>query len=90
MSTSCESADTLLGMDDAVSEWVIGVHNHLCFGRDEGAALDRGKYAALGRFLHGAFKNGVQNPSLPPCLAGLKFIRGVEAGELGAGAGATG
>ncbi|SVE32248.1 uncharacterized protein METZ01_LOCUS485102, partial [marine metagenome] len=51
-------------MDDAVSEWVIGMHDHLCLGRDEGAALDRGDYSTLGRFLHGTFKNGVQNPSL--------------------------
>ena len=76
-------------MDDAVSEWVIGVHNHLCLGRDEGAALDRGENAAFGRLLHGTLKNGVQNPSLPPDLSGLKFAGSVQAGELGAGAGAA-
>ena len=90
MSTSCESADTLLGMDDAVSEWVIGMHDHLRLGRDEGAALNCGDHTAFRCFLNSSLKNGVQNPRLPPCLPRLKFARSVQAGELGAGAGAAG
>ena len=77
-------------MDDAVSERIIRMHNHLCFSCDKGAAPDRRENPTFGRFLHGAFKYGVEDSGLPPNLSGLKFVRRVEAGELGAGAGATG
>ena len=77
-------------MDDAVSERIIRMYKHLCFSCDKGATPDRRENPAFGRFLHGAFKNGVEDSGLLPNLSGLKSTRSMKAGKLGTGAGATG
>ncbi len=65
------------------------IENEVGFGVHIRVAGDLGIELAVDQ-RHSAFEDGTDDALLPPHLAGLQFAIGVEAGQLGAGAGAAG